>query len=338
MRLAIVASAHGFGHATRDVALADELAARGHEITLFTAAPASVIGRAHAIFPRRVDVGLVQPDSLRQDLDATRVALDTCCSNAAINAMSRTFALFDGVIADIAPTALEAARLAGVPAVAMGNFDWAWIYRHYAPLADHAARFADWQAPHPAVQLRPGPDLTGFARTTEGGLLARRFAPQRARHPAPVHILVGFGGFGLDHLESLLPELPGVAWILAPPMARTGRVDCWFEADIPFSALLAGADVVLTKPGYGMLAEATLAGVPVLWLDRGDFPEAPFLEAALFARGDQKVAANPGSDPPGRVRVAIEEALGARLAALRPPPRLHDNRAGIADALLVCLG
>ena len=35
------------------------------------------------------------------------------------------------VVADIPPLALAAARLAGVPAIALGNFTWDWIYRDY---------------------------------------------------------------------------------------------------------------------------------------------------------------------------------------------------------------
>ncbi len=338
MHLAIVASAHGYGHATRDVALADALAGRGHRVTLFTATPAQVLGHQYPLVTWRADVGLVQPDSLREDLDATRTALESCGSNAAIDALAAALSPFDGVIADIAPTALEAARRAGVPAVAMGNFDWAWIYRHYPALSDYAERFAAWQAPHPAVQLRPGPDLLGFRRVSEGGLLARRCAPRRAPVPARRHVLVGFGGFGLEHLDVLLPQLPDVAWIFAPPMGRPPRADCHFIGDIPYSALLAGADAVLTKPGYGMVAEAAVAGVPLLWFDRGKFPEAPILESAMYARGDRKVPAVPGIDSNEQVRAALAAALHAIWLQPRPVARQQDDREAIADAVLASLG
>ena len=94
---------------------------------------------------------------------------------------------------------------------------------------------------------------------------------------------MSFGGFGLD-LD--LPRLPDVTWVLAPPMARLDRDDCVYVEGVPYPALVAGCDLVLTKPGYGILAEASAAGVPIAWLDRGAFPEAASLVQVLRERGD----------------------------------------------------
>ena len=181
MNLALVASAHGYGHATRCVALADALVVAGHQATVYSTAPASVLGTAHPLVSWAADVGLVQPDSLGEDVSATLVALEGRCGDAAIDALAAQLTAYDGVVADIAPAALEAARRAGVPAVAMGNFDWAWTYGHYEGLRPWARRFTAWQAAYSAIQLRPGPDLTGFASVVAGGLLARRFPPVTPR-------------------------------------------------------------------------------------------------------------------------------------------------------------
>ena len=40
-------------------------------------------------------------------------------------------------------------------------------------------------------------------------------------------------------------------------------------------------DFVLTKPGYGILSESYLANTPVIYTDRGDFAEYPYLVDAL---------------------------------------------------------
>ena len=323
--IVLTPSAHGYGHATRCVALADELATRGGPVSLVTAAPASVLGDRHPLLPWHVDVGFVQHDSLTEDIPATLALLEERCSEAAIDALASRLAGASGVIVDISPPALEAARRAGVPAVAMGNFDWAWVYRHVPALSAWAERFARWQAPHPAIQLRPGPDLTGFASVVEGGLLARSAPPIRV---AERGILVCFGGFGQPNLKSALPELPGVTWIFAPPLARPVRRDCLFVDEVPFSSLLAGADALFTKPGYGVLAEAMAAGTPILWLDRGSFPEAPYLEAAMRTRGDEKCSFE---------ATAIARAGGAILTRPRPPGRRRDDRARIADLALSAL-
>ena len=296
-----------------------------------------MLGTAHPLVPWAADVGLVQPDSLREDDAATLNALDDRCGDAAIDELAAQLSAYHGVVVDIAPAALEAARRAGVPAVAMGNFDWAWIYGHYERLRPWAQRFAAWQGAHPAIQLRPGPDLTGFASVTQGGLLARRFAPMRAVGRTQTAILVGFGGFGLPALGELLPVIDGVVWLFAAPMVAPARPDCRFVGEVPFSALLAGADLVLTKPGYGMLAEAMLSGARLLYFDRGGFPEAPYLEAAMRERGDVKVGARPGVEGDAAVREALHEAVAATLSGPRPRPLLCDDAEVIVVAVMAAL-
>ncbi|MBM4366995.1 MAG: hypothetical protein FJ102_12350 [Deltaproteobacteria bacterium] len=316
MRIGIVASAHGYGHATRDAVLARTLRARGHRVTLLSAAPPAVLGDDLDVVPLVADVGLVQHDSLSEDLVATRAQLDAF----SLDAMQ--FSGLDRLVVDISPFALEAARRAGVPTVAMGNFDWAWIYRHYPDLRRWAATFERWQAPHRAVSLAPGPGLHGFCEVVPGGLLARSAPPVRVASRA---VLTCFGGFGMNALDALLPELPGVTWVLAPPMPRLARADARYVDDVPFPALVAGADALFTKPGYGVLAEATVAGTPIVYLDRGAFPEAPFLEAQMRSRGDERVAAEPGAIAAGLARV---------WSRARPPAREGDDREAVADAVL----
>lgn len=296
MKLAIVASAHGFGHVTRQLALAEALRSEhGVDPVIFTAAPASILSQylpAVRVVPWVADVGLVQPDSLTEDVVATRAALERVCSDARIDDLAAALRGFDRVVVDMAPTAMEAARRAGVPVVAVGNFDWAWIYRAYPELGDWADRFAQWQAPVRALELTPGPGLRGFASVTRVGLVGR----QRPAHRlGPRRILVSFGGFGLDTVDALLPHLPGVRWVLAPPMPPVDRADVEFVPDVSYPALVAGVDAVLSKPGYGIFAEAALAGTPLIWVPRGRFPEAPSLVAAARSRGDVLCDATAGS-------------------------------------------
>ena len=295
MRVALVCSAHGFGHLTRQLALAEGLLARGHAPLVVTAAPDTVLDDylpGVDRLPWTVDVGLVQADSLTEDPAATAARVDEVCSDERIDALAEALVGFDRVVVDLAPAGLEAARRAGVPTLAVGNFDWPWIYRHYTDLRATAERLAAWQAGHPAAQLRPGPDLSGFSEVTETGLLGRRRPPVRVAERA---VLVSFGGLGLDDIDARLPRLDGVTWVLAAPMPRLDRPDVVYVEGVSYPALVAGADAVLTKPGYGIHAETALAGTPVVFLDRGAFPEAPYLERAMLARGDLKLQGSVGS-------------------------------------------
>lgn len=272
--------------------MGEHLIAMGARPVFFTAAPEPLIRATLPAAEVRqwvVDVGLVQSDGLHADVEATRELLDRVCSDQAIDRLAIALSGFDRAVVDCAPAALEACRRAKVPALAVGNFDWAWIYRHYPPLAGWAECFAAWQAPHPAISLTPGPGMRGFASETPWGAVGRVRPPHRAVGPDEKGVLVSFGGFGLSDLERRLPIIPGVRYILSAPMPRLDRPDCVRVDGVPYPALVAGADAVFTKPGYGILTEASLAGTPIVWVDRSDWPESAYLEVEMWRRGDVKV-------------------------------------------------
>jgi hypothetical protein len=110
-------------------------------------------------------------------------------------------------------------------------------------------------------------------------------------------------------------------------MAPLHREDALFVTGIPYPSLVATVDAVLTKPGYGIYTEAALAGTPLIWLDRGAFPEAPWLEDAMRARGDVKVGTVDGQDLPAQ----IAGALALRWAGGAPLPVDADGAERIVD-------
>lgn len=304
MKLAVICSAHGFGHLGRQLAMLPMLQRSKDvkSVVLYTAVPEEVV-RAWMpdaqVVPWQVDVGLLQKDSVREDPRGTLPLLARHCSEEKIEALADHLRGVDAVLVDVAPAGLEAARRAGCRSLAIGNFDWSWIYRHYPVLSLWSDRFAGWQAPHRGLSLWPGPGLSGFSSVEAGGLLARK-AERAWRGPADKKkILVCFGGFGLQDLEQRLQPVPGVLYLLAPPMPRLDRPDCLYVDDVPFPELLAGADIVFSKPGYGILGECLRAGTPMLYLHRQGFPEAPFLERVMQTRGDVCVT--------GSLSTAIEQ-------------------------------
>ncbi len=332
MKLALVASAHGFGHLTRQLALAERLVDRGAEVTVFHAAPPGLVEAALPGVTSRawvVDVGLAQRDSLHEDLQQTRRRLAERCSDAAIDALAEQLRPFDRVVADTAPTVVEACRRIQQDVVLVGNFDWAWIYGRYPSLADWGRRLAAWQAPARGLSLWPGPGLRGLRAVEQFGLVGRRLPAHRVAERAA---LVSFGGLGLDAIDRLLPRIDGLTWVLAPPMAPLDRPDCIQVSDVAYPALVAGCDLVFTKPGYGIFAECSLAGTKLVWAPRGAFPEAPFIEAAMAARGDRPLPV--GTQQPDAFRAALAEIARLRLADPPPPMGFPDDNAAVAAALL----
>jgi len=276
-----------------------------------------------------VDVGIAQRDSLTEDLDETLGRLEAVCGEAAVDRLAMALAHFDRVVVDTAPAALEAARRAGVPVLAIGNFDWAWTYQHYPALAGWADRFRRWQAPHIGLSLSPGPGLTGFAGSERFGPLGRT-APA---HPLPSRsVLVSFGGFGLDALDRLLPRVAGVTWVAAGPTRLPDRQDCRVVSGVAYPGLVAGADAVFTKPGYGILVEAMLSGARLIWVDRGAFPEAAHLCEVMASRGDRRVAE--AVTDPTAFRAALGQAVQARLMDPRPRPISTSSAESLARRVL----
>lgn len=251
----------------------------------------------------------------------------------------------DLLLANIPWRLLQAARQAGVPAVALCSLNWAAIYRQYcAQAGDSRDVLADmWQGYRAAdVFLRPAPamDMPELANSQAIGPLARLGRADRAGlrqrlslPPGTRVVLVALGGIGgglpLEHW----PRRRDTIWLVPPGVAGT-RDDMIDAARLPmaFIDVLASCDAVLTKPGYGTYAEAVCNGVPVLTLQRPDWPETAGLNAwarrhgrlqeisqAAFADGRFAGALDAlwqQAAPQPPAPVGIEQAVGQLLARL----------------------
>ena len=86
-----------------------------------------------------------------------------------------------------------------------------------------------------------------------------------------------------------------------------------------YQDLVRAADVVVTKPGYGIVSDAIAAGTRIVYTERGDFPEYPILVAEMPRYvpcahvGNQDFLA-------GLWRAAIESVLARPVP---PPPDLR---------------
>jgi hypothetical protein len=101
----------------------------------------------------------------------------------------------------------------------------------------------------------------------------------------PWLILVGMGGIpfelSLEHWPTQYQGRP-LCYLVSPSSANTHSNALSIEASgLTYSDLVASVDLIITKPGYGMFAEAAAAGVPVLFTTRSDWPEADALVAWL---------------------------------------------------------
>jgi hypothetical protein len=270
-------------------------------------------GRLYREFHRDLDSGLQHDSDLLQQLGP------------------------DLVLADIPYRILLAAQRTAIPAIALCSLNWASIHAAYCGHEAGSGRIQEqmragyeaaevFLAPQPAL---PMPELDncrsigpiarpGTSRKAE--LLAASGLPEQTRI-----VMIALGGVATRLPLANWPRSKDIVWMLAGAAAvdRDDLIDPG-QAGLSFIDALASADAVITKPGYGTYAEAVCNGVPLLSLERPDWPETRHLNA--WARRHGRL-----------LEIAPQQFTGGELAAIlerlwqlpqKPPP----EPAGIRQA------
>jgi L-arabinokinase len=128
----------------------------------------------------------------------------------------------------------------------------------------------------------------------------------------------------------VLGRLSGLLFLttdpLASPPANVRVLDlARLEAQgVEYTDVVGAVDVVVTKPGYGIVSDAIGAGVRMIYTDRGDFPEYDVLVQEL-PRWLPCVHVPQAALRAGRIAEAVREVL-----AKSPPPALDISGAEVA--------
>jgi hypothetical protein len=358
-------SGHGFGHASRSIEVINALLAARPDlpIAVRTGAPQWLFDltvRGQVDYARiDPDPGVAQIDSLHLDeVETVRRAVDYARALPARAAEEAAFlrardAAF--VVADIPPLGLAAAGHAGVPAIAVGNFTWDWIYDDYPGGGEAAGALRDvYRRAGRALRLPMWGGFDGIADIEDLPFVARhaRHAPADTRRrlglPDTKLALVSFGGYGLDGVDlDALSRVPGWTLLVSGsvpfgparrPLSEVGRQGSVFPLDEPamyatglrYEDVVKAVDVVVTKPGYGIIAECLANDTALLYTDRGHFVEYGVLVAAMPAI--LRCAYLPRADV---LAGQWGAALDAVLAQPAPPTRPATNGAEVAAARIL---
>ena len=305
-------SGHGFGHASRQVEVIHALAQRRPEqrIILRTAVSPSLLSRrldvSYELRPGACDAAIVQPSSITQDDEATIQEMVGFYRtiDARVAEEVRGLAADDVslIVGDIPPLAFEVAHQLGVPGVAISNFTWDWILETHPGMSEAAP----WLVPRlrdaygqatVALELPFAGGFEVFPTVRRLPLVARqhtRDASETRTHfgipdDRPMALL-SFGGYGLSDLDmSRLDILKGrPAWtvVTTDRSSRPGATPAgvvfvpeseFIATGFRYEDLVAAADVIVTKPGYGIISECIAANRPMLYTSRGHFREYDLL-------------------------------------------------------------
>ena len=327
-------SGHGFGHASRSIEIINALIDRRPDLRVVvrssvapwlvgrTARPAVELSRAE------VDTGVVQIDSLTLDADESIARAETFMASFEARLATEVQFLREQhatlTISDLPALGIAAGRAAGVPSIASGNFTWDWIYANYQAGENVASQIgAVYRDTTVALRM---PMWGGFA--TMPDVRDIPFVARRSgRHPDDVRkvlglpldqrvVLTSFGGYGLEGLdEEALRAMPGYH-VLLPGMIDENAM---YARGYRYEDLVRAVDVVVTKPGYGIISECITNDTALLYTSRGDFREyhvlvdampkylrSAFIDHADLFAGDwqphlDRLLASP--EPPGRPAV-----------------------------------
>jgi len=199
------------------------------------------------------------------------------------------------VVCDIPSMPLEAAADVGVPRLAVGNFAWNWIYSEFAERdtrwREVMTLFEEGYAKTDLLLRLPfAEEMTVFPRKRDIPVVAEPGTPQRealaAVTGAPLDrrwVLLSFSSLDWDEAAlRRIEALTDYAFFSVRPLEWTARNIFPVDRErIAFSDVMATVDIVVTKPGFGVLSECVVNRKPMVYVDRMDFLEYPVLERAV---------------------------------------------------------
>lgn len=199
------------------------------------------------------------------------------------------------VVSDVPSFPLFAAREAGTPSVLIANFTWVGIYREFPnpPAALLERMTAEYRSASlvlrspmylPLDELGETPmiDIPHVVRPSKNiraELLAHFKIP-----PDKALAFLSVGQWGLPFDFSKLSTYKHIAFFAFDSTPGEGfyklSPNDWSSQDI-----LASVDVVISKAGYGTVAECLAGGTPLIFPPRTGFAEQPALEQGLAEWG-----------------------------------------------------
>lgn len=310
MRILFYITGHGYGHATRNTAVMNALAARRPDLELYvrTEAPQWVFEQSVSVPVHlekvRIDSGMIEKDLLAQDPVATLERAEAVYSAApAIIAAEAEFvrrAEIQVIVSDIPPLASAIGKAAGVPVVAMGNFSWDYIYQ---PFAERYPGFKPvietirecYASTDLLLRLPWSHEMEVFPHREQIPLVARLPQGDREQTRQRLHalgapkdrpmVLLGgrFPGVQPDMLHRVLDDaavtLISFGDLGADP--HPGLLVLGADWQPHFLDVLQACDAVVSKLGYGIASECVSCRARVLYPPREVFAEHPFIEAGL---------------------------------------------------------
>ena len=260
--------------------------------------------------PKPRDVGLVQPDPLTVDLQATSLALNDLHDNWSTRFAKEREAMAafkpDLLLADIPYLPIAVAADLAIPSIGIASLSWDHVVAAYYSLAIPLHR-QWWQ------QMRDAYGLTTLGLLPDPAIEQDTFPVSKKIPPIAIPAQADRAGLRQDlHIAKddnrpiVLVSLGGIP-ATSLPIAVLAADDRWhWISDIPLPAnlrqtkhmhylgglpnwtfrnLSASVDAIVSKPGYGMAVASVYDDVVFLYVRRGTFPDEELICSWLQSNG-----------------------------------------------------
>lgn len=353
--LLVCISAHGYGHLAQTAPVLNALRALLPELSLTVRSPmplALLRTRIHGPFQYirdTGDIGMLMSSALDVRAAETAEAYQRLHRDWGLSVTLEAQAIRmiapDFVLSNVGYLPLAGAFRAGIPCAAMSSLNWGDIFAHYCEAISgthhivkqiHLA-YANARA---FLQLTPGMPMSDLANRIAIGPVTEPGRNRRKEIDAIFTlagneklVLVSMGGIDTHLPLERWPDLPGVRWLVDGKW-RNARPDALLleDLDLPFSDILASCNAMVCKPGYGTFVEAACGAVPLLYVRRGDWPEAEFLTAWLDAHGRGAEITREQMET-GQFSEALQTLLAAPAAARVDPTGVAQAAEWLAQQL-----
>ncbi len=308
LHIAVSISSHGYGHAAQVSPVLHQLrkALPALRITLLTNLDRSYLERR---FPKpfnvqklTLDFGMEMASAIDVLIEQSALRYSSLHRNWKTHLKREADALWSLeptlLLSNVSYLSIAGAAYAGIPAIAMCSLNWADIYESYCGQRPEAKEIIEqmrdaYRKSQYFLKLQPAMPMKWMHKLREVGPVAcignnRRNAINRqlALPESERLVLLGLGGVSMRLPIEQWPRLPQVRWIIPSHWNATRSDFITLESlAMPFIDILCSSDLLITKPGYGAFTEAACNGVPVLYVERGDWPEERFLVTWLTEHG-----------------------------------------------------
>ncbi|MBN1603514.1 MAG: hypothetical protein JW915_18030 [Chitinispirillaceae bacterium] len=306
MHILYYITGHGYGHGVRSTVIANALPSNV-DVTFRTSLPESFfmdeMRRDFSWYEGTFDCGCVQVDGVTVNVEQTLASYRRIADrNRTLIDREVEWCLKQRVtciLGDITPFAFDVADKARLPSIALSNFTWYDIYREYLADGDGFKPYLDEIAaqynkadlflsmfpanPMEYIKKKKNVSLIGRKGTLVREQIAKRYGFNEKKKIALIYI----GCYGLNNVSwERLGRLSDWEFLSLYDVAnRPSNFHVVNKKWFRYEDLMASADIVISKPGYGVVSECFLNGTPFFYIHRMNFAEYPVLKAAIDAWG-----------------------------------------------------